>query len=67
VPFLPVLGRQKQVDLSEFKASLGYKGNFRTQGCHTEKPYLKKQNKEEDQKKKILLFVLFCVHKGTTG
>jgi hypothetical protein len=30
MPLISALGRQRQVDLSEFKASLVYRGSFRT-------------------------------------
>ena len=43
---IPAL-RQRQVDLSEFKASLVYRASFRAGSKATEKPYLDKQNKKE--------------------
>ena len=41
-PLIAALGKQRQVDFCEFKASLLYKVSSRTsQGCFTEKPCLK--------------------------
>jgi hypothetical protein len=39
---MPALGRQRQVDLCELKASLVYRVNYRIARATTEKPYLKK-------------------------
>lgn len=46
---LPTLGRQKQVDLCEFEASLVYKHKFQgSKNCFTKKPSTEtqKQNKQ---------------------
>lgn len=45
VPLIPALGRQKQVALSEFEASLVYKASLGQPGlCYTDKPCLEKPN-----------------------
>ena len=41
-PLIPALGRQRQVDLYEFEASLVYRVIPNSQ-CYTEKPCLRKQ------------------------
>ena len=40
---VPALRRQRQVDLSEFKASLFYKSEFQDSQGYTEKPCLEKE------------------------
>ena len=40
---IPVLGRQRQVDLCDFKAGLLYTASFRTARATQEKPSLKKK------------------------
>jgi hypothetical protein len=43
---IPALGRQRQVYLCEFKASLGYKANSRAASAVTQRnPVLKNKNK----------------------
>ncbi|CAO2577223.1 hypothetical protein LEMLEM_LOCUS19 [Lemmus lemmus] len=46
MPLIPALGRQRQADLCEFKASLVYRASSRTGTKATEKPCLKKQKRE---------------------
>jgi hypothetical protein len=46
---IPALGKQRQVDLCEFEASLVYRVSSRTaRATHREKPCLRKQKKEEE-------------------
>ena len=42
MPLIPALGKQRQVDICEFKASLSYRVSSRTSQGYTEKPYLEK-------------------------
>jgi hypothetical protein len=50
--FNPSTQRQRQADLCEFKASLVYRGSFRTLGLHRENLSCNKQaNKENDNYK----------------
>ena len=49
-PLIPALGRQRQVDICEFKASLVYRVNSRTGSNATEK--LEKQNKQTNKQTK---------------
>ena len=44
-PLIPALGRQRQVDLFEFEASLVYRASARTGSKAIEKLCLKKQNR----------------------
>ncbi|EGV91257.1 hypothetical protein I79_026099 [Cricetulus griseus] len=54
MPLIPALGKQRQADLSEFKASLVYKVSFRTaRTANTEKLCLKIQNNKTNKKKKM--------------
>ena len=46
MPLIPALGREKQVDLCEFEASLVYRTSSRTGSKATEKPCLEKQEKK---------------------
>ena len=39
---IPALGRQRQMDLCEFEASLVYKGSFRTARTITQKVHISK-------------------------
>ena len=43
MPLIPALGRQRQVYLCEFEASLVYRASFRTGTKAAEKPCLEKQ------------------------
>ena len=44
MPLIPALGRQRQVDLCEFDASLVYRGSFSISRAVTQrKPYLEKK------------------------
>ena len=49
---IPALGRQRQVDLREFKASLVYRMSSRTDSKATEKPCLEKKQTNKKKKKK---------------
>jgi hypothetical protein len=42
-PLIPAIGKQMQVDFSEFEASLVYRDEFQDSQGHTEKPCLEKQ------------------------
>jgi hypothetical protein len=42
MPLIPALGRQRQVDLDEFEASLVYRMSSRTARATQRKPCLKK-------------------------
>ena len=54
-PLIPALGRQRQADLYEFKASLIYRVSSRTGSKGAEKPVLKKtRTKNKIQNKKRL-------------
>ena len=46
MPLIPALGRQRQVDLCEFEASLDYRVSSRAGSTATEKPCLEKQTKK---------------------
>ena len=46
MPLIPALGRQRQVDLYEFEASLIYRVSSRTGAKATEKPCLKEGVKD---------------------
>ena len=47
-PLIPALRRQRQAELCESEDSLAYRVSSRTaQGCYTEKPCLKKTNKQK--------------------
>ena len=48
MPLIPALGRQRQVDLCEFEASLIYR-SFQDSQDYTEKPYLEKQQQTNKQ------------------
>ena len=45
-PLIPALGRQRQADLSEFKASLVYNGSSRTARTVTQRNPVSKKQKE---------------------
>ena len=47
---IPALGSQKQVDLCEFEAGLGYRASSRTGTKATEKPCLESNNKKKKRK-----------------
>ena len=66
MPLIPGLGRQRQVDFSEFKASLVYRVNSRTVRIVTQRnPALKsKANKNKQANKKIQYHLLFQVSSG---
>ena len=51
-PLILTLGRQRQVDLCECEASLVYRESSRTGSKATEKPCLKKTNKQKKQTNK---------------
>ena len=46
------LGRQRQMDLYEFEASLVYRVNSRTGSKATEKPYLGRKKEKKNKRKK---------------
>ena len=51
MPLIPALGRQKQVDLSEFKTNLVYKTSSRTDSKATQRNLVsKKKNKNKKPK-----------------
>jgi capsid protein len=55
IPLIPALGRESQVDLCEFEASLVYRVSSRTARATQRNPVLKnktKQKKERKQRKK---------------
>jgi hypothetical protein len=52
MPLIPVLKRQRQADLCEFKASLVYRVNFRTARATQRNPVSTKQNKTKQNKTK---------------
>ena len=63
MPLIPILGRQKQVDLWEFKASLVWstRASSKTGFKVTEKPCLKKpKNQKTNKKKKVFCLFVFC-------
>ena len=51
-PLIPALGKQRQVDLCEFEASLVYRASSRTARAIQRNPVSKKQNKANNNKKK---------------
>ena len=52
IPLIPALGRQRQVDLCEFKASLVYRVVSRTARAKQRNPVSKNQKKKKKEKKK---------------
>ena len=69
-PLIPALGRQKQVDFYEFKASLVHRVSSRIQDSHgyTEKPCLEKKRKRQLAKGEQLAGVLsFGPQESNTG
>ena len=64
MPLIPTLGRQRQVDLCEFEASLVYIVSSRTGSKATEKPCLEKPKPKPKPKKKKegTLFILEAVY-----
>ena len=61
MPLIPVLGRQRQVDLCEFMANLVYRASSRTGSKATEKPCLTKQT----NKFTLSVCMCECVHAHT--
>ena len=54
MPLIPAPGRQRQLDLYEFEASLVYRESSRTaKAIHTEKSCLEKQTKATKQTKMV--------------
>ena len=52
-PLIPALGKQRQADLCEFKASPGLQSEFQdSQGCYTEKLCLEKTKTNKQQRKR---------------
>ena len=51
---LPTLGRQRQEDICEFKASLGYRVSSRTARTKQRSPVFEKQNKTQHRQTKNL-------------
>ena len=51
MPLIPALGRQQQVDLCEFEASLVYRASSRTSSKSTEKLCLKKPKPKQNKTK----------------
>jgi hypothetical protein len=51
MPLILALGRQKQVDLCEFKASLGYRVNSRTARATQRTPVFKKAKTNKNPNK----------------
>ena len=51
MPLIPALGKQRQVDLYEFKSSLVYKESSKTAWAVTQRnSVLKNQNKKKEKK-----------------
>ena len=57
MPLIPALGRERQVDLCEFEASLVYRTSSSTVSKATEKPYLEKQTNKKKNKKIFATFI----------
>jgi hypothetical protein len=51
MPLMPTLGRQRQVELCEFKASLVYRVSSRTAKATQRNPFLKNKTKQQKQQK----------------
>ena len=49
-PLIPALGKERQTDFCEFKASLVYRASSRTGSKATEKPCLQKQKEKQTNK-----------------
>jgi hypothetical protein len=43
IPLIPALGKQRQINLREFKATLVYIVEFQNNQVYVERPYLKKK------------------------
>jgi hypothetical protein len=52
MPLIPALGRQRQADFSEFKASLIYKVSSRTAKAIQRNPVSKNNNNNKKERKK---------------
>ena len=64
MPLIPALGRQRQVDLCEFKASLVYRASSRTARAVTQRnPVSKNKRKKKKRKEK---YSIFLIQKGKT-
>ena len=48
---MPALRRQRQADLCEFKASLGYRASSRTVRATQRNPVMKKKERKEGRKR----------------
>jgi hypothetical protein len=55
----PALGRQRQVDFSEFKASLVYSVSSRTVRATTQRNSGNQKRKEKKKKKSSFLYYIF--------
>jgi hypothetical protein len=55
-PLIPALGRQRQVDLCEFEASLLYKVSYRTARA-TQKNQKERKKKRKKEKKEVRCFM----------
>lgn len=56
-PFIPLLGRQKQVDFGEFEDNLVYRGSFRAARVTQGNPVSKTQTEKRKAKKKIITVI----------
>ena len=62
MPLIPALGKQRQVDLCEFKASLVYQVSSRIARTVTQRNHVDKAKRKERKKKSILAAgVMFAV------
>ena len=52
IPLIPALGRQRQLDLSEFKASLVHRVSSRTVKATQRNPILKNERERERKKER---------------
>ena len=67
MPLISALRKQKQVDLSEFEASLIYRASSRTardsqRNCHQKKKKKKKNHKKQTKINKINKILLYRKH-----
>ena len=58
-PLVPVLGKQRQADLCEFKASLVYRASsWIAKAAKQRNPVLKKQNKTKQKTEKLKMWTI---------
>jgi hypothetical protein len=58
---IPACGRQRQVDLCEFGASLVYRARSRTARTMQRDPFSKNKNKNKTKRKEKKFFVNVCL------